>query len=79
MMEIHKWKLKNLPNLKLFLFYNVNKLETQLSAWKLSFPNKSQPVAEFKEFGRWFKFKPRLKYGWFHLKLYQMFPDLSQR
>ena len=37
------------------------------------------PVAEFKEFERRFKFKPRLKYGWFHLKLYQMFPDLSQR
>ena len=31
------------------------------------------PVAEFKEFERRFKFKPRLKYGWFHLKLYHMF------
>ena len=38
-----------------------------------------QPVAEFKEFERRFKFKPRLKYGWFHLKLYQMFQDLSRR
>ena len=36
-------------------------------------------VAEFKEFERRFKFKPRIKYGWFHLKLYQMFQDLSQR
>ena len=36
-------------------------------------------VAEFKEFKRRFKFKPRLKYGWFHLKLYQMFQDLSRR
>ena len=36
-------------------------------------------VAEFKEFERRFKFKPRLKYGWFHLKLYQMFQDLSRR
>ena len=36
-------------------------------------------VAEFKEFERRFKFMPRLKYGWFHLKLYQMFQDLSQR
>ena len=26
-------------------------------------------MAEFKEFKRWFKFKPRLKYGWFHYKL----------
>ena len=36
-------------------------------------------VAEFKEFERRFKFKPRFKYGWFHLKLYQMFQDLSRR
>ena len=38
-----------------------------------------QSVAEFKEFERRFKFKPRLKYGWFPLKLYQMFQDLSLR
>ena len=37
------------------------------------------PVAEFKEFERRFKFKPRFKYGWFHLKLYLMFQDLSRR
>ena len=37
------------------------------------------PVAEFKEFERRFKFKPRLEYGWFHLKLYQMFQDFSRR
>ena len=30
----------------------------------------------YSEFERRFKFKPRLKYGWFHLKLYQMFQDL---
>ena len=36
-------------------------------------------VAEFKEFNRRFKFKPRFKYGWFHLKLYQLFQDLSRR
>ncbi len=29
--------------------------------------------AEFKEF------EQRFKYGWFHLKLYQMFQDLSRR
>ena len=28
------------------------------------------PEAEFKEFEPRLKFKPRLKYGWFHLKLY---------
>ena len=38
-----------------------------------------KPVAEFKEFERRFKFKPRFKYGWFHLKLYQMFQDLNRR
>ena len=37
------------------------------------------PVAEFKEFERRFKFKPRLKYDYFHLKLYQIFQDLSRR
>ena len=40
-------------------------------------PSIAQPVAEFNDFERRFKFKPRLKYGWFHLKLYQMFQDLS--
>ena len=40
---------------------------------------KKSSVAEFKEFERRFKFKPRFKYGWFHLKLYQMFKDLSRR
>ena len=39
----------------------------------------TQPMAEFKEFERRFKFKPRLKYGCFHLKLYQMYQDLSRR
>ena len=38
-----------------------------------------QPVAEFKEFERQFKFKPWLKYRFFHLKLYQIFQDLSPR
>ena len=38
-----------------------------------------RPVAVFKEFELRFKFKPRFKYGWFHLKLYQMFQDLSRR
>ena len=35
--------------------------------------------AEFKEFDPRLKFKPRLKYGWFHLKLYSIFQDLSRR
>ena len=41
-------------------------LRTNMSTVSLS-------VAEFKEF------EPRLNYGWFHLKLYQMFQDLSRR
>ena len=32
-----------------------------------------KPVAEFKAFER------RFKYGWFHLKFYQMFQDLNRR
>ena len=48
----------------------LKKLCTSLFNWT---------VAEFEEFERRFKFKPRLKYGWFHLKLYQMFQDLSRR
>ena len=31
------------------------------------------PEAEFKEFEPRFKFIPRLNYGWFQLKFYQMF------
>jgi len=41
--------------------------------------NTSYPEAEFKEFERRLKFKPPLKYIWFHLKLYTMFQDLSRR
>ena len=32
--------------------------------------------AEFKEFEQRLKFKPRLKYGWFHLKMDYIFQDL---
>ena len=37
------------------------------------------PVSEFNEFEPRLKFKLRLKYDWFHLKLYLMFQDLSRR
>ena len=37
-----------------------------------------KPVAEFKEFERRFKFKPRFKYRGLHFQLYQMFQDLSR-
>ena len=36
------------------------------------------PESEFKEFNPRLKFKTRLKYGWFHVKLYSMFEDLSR-
>ena len=35
-----------------------------------SFTGFLKTEAEFKEFERRLKFKQRLKYGWFHLKLY---------
>ena len=35
--------------------------------------------AEFEEFKPRFKFKPPLKYGWFHLNLHSIFQDLSRR
>ena len=31
-----------------------------------------QSETEFKEFERQFKFKPPLKYGWFHLKCFKI-------
>ena len=37
------------------------------------------PEAEFYEFEPRLKFETRFKYGWFHLKLYSMFQDLSWR
>ena len=37
------------------------------------------PEAEFKEFEPQLKFKPWLKYGWFHKKMYSIFQDLSRR
>ena len=39
----------------------------------------STSEAKFKEFEPWFKFKSRLKYGWFHFKLYLIFQDISRR
>ena len=37
------------------------------------------PEAEFKEFEARLKVKTRLKYGWFHLKLYLIIQDSSLR
>ena len=38
-----------------------------------------QPEAEFKEYEPRLKLKPRLKSGWFHLKLYLIFQVLGRR
>ena len=46
---------------------------------ELSYFKNMNSEAEFKEFERRFKFKPRFKYGRLLLKLYQMFQDLSRR
>ena len=34
--------------------------------------------AEFQEFEPRLKFEPRLEYGWFYLKVYSIFQDLSR-
>ena len=48
--------------------------------WEFFFLSTFKPTeAEFKEFEPLLKFKPRLKYGWFHLNLYSIFQDLSRR
>ena len=39
----------------------------------------NETEAEFKEFEPRLKLKPRLKYGWFHLKLNSIFQNLSRR
>ena len=51
----------------------------KLGLSKQDFQSKATyPEAEFKEFERRLKFKPRLKYGRFHLKFYLMLQDLSR-
>ena len=49
--------------------------------WFTQFQNKDKKIenSESKEFESRLKFETHLKYGWFHLKLYSMFQDFSQR
>ena len=65
-----------------------NKNAQRLPAFNSSYPRQKQkmllaiqnrPEAEFTEFEPRLKFKPRMKYGWFHLKSYSMFQDFSRR
>jgi len=53
-----------------YTLLNINKVILFPEVW---FKKKLNPEAEFKEFELW------LKYGWFHLKLYSDFKDLSRR
>ena len=46
---------------------------------KRKFHKNVMSEAKFKEFDPRLKFKSRLKNGWFHLKLYSIFQDLSRR
>ena len=58
------------PQVGIFLFKQNQTIADQILKKVLI-----RPEAEFKEFGPRFKFKRRLKYGWFHLKSYLMFQD----
>ena len=66
--ELQGLERENFRNLKMLKIYEMHRVCCPVGT-----------VAEFKEFERRFKIKPRFKYGWFHLKLYQMFQDLSRR
>ena len=59
--EIHHCILDRRRRSKDWIFVTNSKFLIQISL---------QPEAEFKEFERRPKFKPRIKYGWFHLKFY---------
>ena len=59
-------------NRKTTFLYDVVTKQTVITRY-LSDQKLSTAEAEFKEFESW------LKYGWFHLKMYLMFQDLSRR
>ena len=58
---------------------NLNWFHLTLFLYLYCCQRMQRPEAEFKDFEPRLKFKPRLKYGWFHLKLYTIFQDLSRR
>ena len=51
----------------------------RLKNLSLKYQRFTSSEAEFKEFEPRLKFKPRFKHGWFHLKLYSIFQNLSRR
>ena len=75
--------LKNLNNILFFdIFYLIFFRLSSILLWNTSgklFLNKSDPEAEFKEFGPRLKFETRLKNGWFLTISYSMFQDTSLR
>ena len=71
--------LSNLTKLSNPYIFAKNGVKLSHATTILRYISSTTSEAEFKEFERRFKFKPRFKYGWFHLKLYQMFQDLSRR
>ena len=60
-------------------FLNYSKFWTLRENTNKNEPTKGTLEAEFKEFEPLLKFETRLKYGWFHVKLFSMFQDLSRR
>ena len=64
---------------KLYLITNVEDIVVLTISSILSNYENNWSEVEYKEFEPRLKFKPGLKYGWFHLKLYSIFQDLSRR
>ena len=54
------------------MFYKLIKFSCQFKSHIFNH-YENQPEAEFKEFYPQLKFKPRLKYSWFHLKFYSRY------
>ena len=67
----------NTPILNSKMERTFKNYEFYLILWKM-LNNFKSSEAEFKEFEMRLKFKPWLKFGWFHLKSYIMFQDLSR-
>ena len=69
-------------DLNLYLKTEIKVIFIPNEAWSTlnrNYHHQCKSEAEFKEFDPRLKYKPQLKYGWFHLKLYYFFQDLSRR
>ena len=75
------WPLCNLFKKKHGLLLQTRqkeKIQVFPTSSKWVIPIFLQPEAKYIEFEPRLKFKTRLKYGWFNLKLYSIFQDLSR-